>query len=312
MRGDVGRRLFGVMATAVSALAISLASAPMALAAPPLSGAIFTTLASGAEVNGNIYANKGDVYLNGGPGAHAKPGAAGLPDGTYVFMVTDPSGKTLLSQDLAQCRLVTVSGGAFQSVTASDPSCAHATSTGVSGITVQLMPYADTPNNGGEYKAWVTPIDDYQCTIPETVHCTTGTYGFLGASSKTDNFKVRAPIAPEFDVRFYDSATGNDLDGLMITWTDTHGASNTKWSYFDASINVNHEAHIEAPEIGTHTISIANQTGCTVDGLIQVYNTQTGKASFTSTGGPQSISITLSPSMKSGSTIFLFVPCLVS
>jgi hypothetical protein len=41
-----------------------------------ISGAIFTTDTLGA-VDRNIYYDKGDVYLNGGP-AHA--GAAGLPD----------------------------------------------------------------------------------------------------------------------------------------------------------------------------------------------------------------------------------------
>ncbi|MDB4961148.1 MAG: hypothetical protein JWP01_1147 [Myxococcales bacterium] len=25
-------------------------------------------------------------------------------------------------------------------------------------ITVQLFPYLDTPNNGGEYKVWMTPV----------------------------------------------------------------------------------------------------------------------------------------------------------
>jgi hypothetical protein len=42
-----------------------------------------------------------------------------------------------------------------------------------------------------------------------------------------------------------------------------------KSSYYDASINVNHEAHIEAPEDGTHRISISDQPGCTV-GFIYV------------------------------------------
>ena len=37
--------------------------------------------------------------------------AAGLDDGVYVFQVTDPSGKTLLSTDAVQCRQFTVSGG---------------------------------------------------------------------------------------------------------------------------------------------------------------------------------------------------------
>ena len=41
------------------------------LAVPPLPGAIFTTDSTCSGVDLNIYANKGDVYLNGGP---AHPG----------------------------------------------------------------------------------------------------------------------------------------------------------------------------------------------------------------------------------------------
>jgi hypothetical protein len=310
MRGRVVQRLFGVAATMATVLSISLAGAGSAVVAatPPIPGALFTTNILGNEVNGNIYADKGDVYLNGGPGAHAKPGAAGLPDGNYFFMVTDPSGKHLLSTDAITCREVTVSGGAFTSVALSDPSCVHSTSTGVSGITIQLMPYADTPNPGGEYKAWITPVGFYGCalTIPQS-QCGAGNFGFVHGHTKTDNFKIRGQVAPEIDTRFVDSA-GNQIDGLEITWTDTLGASNTKWSYNDASLNVNHEAHIEAPEVGTHTITIADQTGCAV-GSVVVVNSQTGKAYSTGVDGPQSVSIDLSASMKDGSTIFLYVTC---
>ena len=94
------------LATAVGAgvLAVGVAVAP-GLAAPgdPVSGAIFTTDASGIPVNLNHYADKRHVYLNGGPGINAPDDAAGLPDGTYTFMVTDPSGKTLLSTDAPEC-----------------------------------------------------------------------------------------------------------------------------------------------------------------------------------------------------------------
>src|SRR5688500_14000841 len=54
-----------------------------------LSGAIWTTDESGQRVNQNQYELPCDVYLNGGP---AKEGAAGLPEGDYYFMVTEPSG----------------------------------------------------------------------------------------------------------------------------------------------------------------------------------------------------------------------------
>src|SRR5919108_2776418 len=80
------------------------------------SGAIFATVADGTEVNFNIYEAKTDVYLDGGPGPGAPQHAAGLDDGTYVFQVTDPSGKVLLSQDVPLCRRFTVSAGVISGV----------------------------------------------------------------------------------------------------------------------------------------------------------------------------------------------------
>jgi len=172
---------------------------------PPLTGAIFTTVADGSEVNYNIYSSKADVYLDGGPGPGAPQKAAGLPDGTYVFQVTDPSGKTLLSTDPAKCRQFTVSAGIITGVVVTG--CQHSTGTDIDhgAKTVQLIPYLDTPNNGGEYKAWVTMVDDYinGCVLLgvakgaalNTVDCgQTGSdkHGFIHSRSKTDNFKVRA------------------------------------------------------------------------------------------------------------------------
>ena len=77
--------------------------------AAPLSGAIFTTLPDGSVVNANVqYQSKCDVYLDGGPPPGAPQGAAGLPDGSYYFQVTDPSGKKLLSTDAVSNRRFTV------------------------------------------------------------------------------------------------------------------------------------------------------------------------------------------------------------
>src|SRR5688572_8185010 len=117
------------------------------------SGAIFTTLADGSEVNVNQFPSKQAVYLDGGPGIGAPQTAAGLDDGTYVFQVTDPSGKTLLSTDAAKCRQIVVSHGIITGVVATG--CQHLTGLDVDhgATTVQLMPYLDTPNNGGVYKA---------------------------------------------------------------------------------------------------------------------------------------------------------------
>ena len=79
------------VAALVALLAIGAGSVWAGGSAP--SGAIFTTLPDGSEVNFNIYSSKDLVYLDGGPGPGAPATAAGLDDGTYVFQVTDPSGK---------------------------------------------------------------------------------------------------------------------------------------------------------------------------------------------------------------------------
>ena len=232
-------------------------------------GAIFTSLPDGTEVNFNIYASKFDVYLEGGPGPGAPQGAAGLPDGVYVFMVTEPAGKNLLSTDIAACRRFTVSGGISSALVTTNPACPVPHLTGLSvdhgALTIQLMPYLDTTNNGGEYKAWATPVDKYLCPLT-VVSCNSSRFGFQDDFTKTDNFKVKVSAIREIDTRFHDTNNkGALIDGLGITWHDTLGNSNNKWSYFNLSLDVNHEAHVEAPENGTHQIVISNQAGCTVD-----------------------------------------------
>jgi hypothetical protein len=105
-------------------------------------GAIYTTLGNGMTVNQNIYSNKADVYLNGGP---QNTSANGLPNGTYYYQVTSPNG-ILLSEDNAICRQVVVAGGYIMG-DAGDPSCNHANGTAnpVTGaLPVQLIPFADT------------------------------------------------------------------------------------------------------------------------------------------------------------------------
>ena len=64
-------------------------------------GAIYTTTFEGQTVNANTFSSKNAVYLSGGP---QNQNANGLPDGTYYFQVTDPSGANLLSSDPAVCR----------------------------------------------------------------------------------------------------------------------------------------------------------------------------------------------------------------
>src|SRR5579864_5042220 len=103
--------------TTALAGALLLAGVPSLKAG--LTGAIFTTTSNGTVVNGNQYDSPCSVYLNGGPGLHAPPTAAGLPDGDYYFQVTDPSGKTLLSTDPVSNRSFHVTGGVIFAYTGS-------------------------------------------------------------------------------------------------------------------------------------------------------------------------------------------------
>ena len=192
-------------------LLVSIPKTPVS-AAPPLPGAIFTTDITGARVNQNQYATKcgtTGVYLDGGPGPNAPPTAAGLPDGNYFFQVTDPSGKTLLSTDIVANRLVTVSGGLF--VSSIHPNFPDTGGSG--GVTVELCPFNDTPNNGGVYKVWVTPVGDF-VGDPGSVDFTCGHgcfHGFIPAASKVDNFKVGGQPQACLGVFKFIDANGNGL-----------------------------------------------------------------------------------------------------
>jgi len=148
-------------------------------------GAIFTTLGDGTTVNGNNFTDKCLVYLNGGP---QNLNSKGLPNGEYYFQVTDPSGGTLLSSDAISLREVTVTNGAISGAggAGNHPS---GTANAANGSTpVLLCPMADTPNAGGVYKVWLTPVGCYTDG--------SGTFGFTDSNSKTDNFRVQSANPP--------------------------------------------------------------------------------------------------------------------
>jgi hypothetical protein len=316
-----------------SLLVIALAVSSLSIVASAPDGAIFTTLPDGSRVNYNIYAQKPDVYLDGGPGDQAPQGAAGLPDGDYVFQVTSPSGKVLLSVDPAGCRQFHVTNGVITSVIPYN-NCQHATGIDADhgdegALTVQLCGpdplgltpsttddcFLDTPNPGGEYKVWVTSTEDFvtgcaalgtyptEAAALAAVDCGAKTrgnaHGFVPSDSKTDNFKVGGDPR-EIDTRFH-RPDGSFIDGLEVTWTDTNGASNKKWSYEDLALDVHHEAHVEDVEDGTHIISLYNQLGCEI-GAVYVNGGRQPKA------GPQKVSINVKPSFRAG-TIFVDVYC---
>jgi hypothetical protein len=291
---------------------------PIATHATAPSGAIFTTLSDGSEVNLNQFPSKAAVYLDGGPGPGAPQTAAGLDDGTYVFQVTDPSGKALLSTDLAGCRRFTVDNGIITGVVPAG-GCEHLTGDDIDhgAVTVQLMPYLDTPNNGGVYKVWVTLVEDYLegCAMQgvanglNVVDCGPPSrrshgvaHGFIPAESKTDNFKVRKGCPREIDVRFTNDYTGEYIDGLAVTWIDTLGASNNKWSIWAPWLLAYHEAHVENVETGNHRFVIFDQPGCKVHEVFV-------DGELMPELGPQTVDVLAKPTFKCG-TIWVDVFCI--
>ncbi len=204
---------FSAMARSLASLLL-IAASTMATAAP--SGAIFTTLSDGSRVNANIFSAKCDglgVYLDGGPGPNAPETAAGLPDGDYYYQVTDPSGKTLLSTDAQSYRRFTVVGGLITARVAPAAAGDHQTGLDVDhgAVTIELCPFLDTPNNGGEYKVWVTPVGDFagNAALVDNGYNPGYFHGFIPAASKTDNFKVKARRSICLTIQKFEDINGN-------------------------------------------------------------------------------------------------------
>ncbi len=129
-----------------------------------LPGAIFTTDSTCSGVDLNIYTSKLDVHIDGGP---SHPGAASLPDGSYYVQVTDPSGAVLLGTSIG-----TGDPKPFVVANGAPLDCYQLWAIVIKGSD-GTQGYDDTPNNGNEYKVWVS-------TDPT----------FTNSSTKTDNFKA--------------------------------------------------------------------------------------------------------------------------
>jgi hypothetical protein len=222
------------------ALLIVMSQSSPVEAATPLPGAIFTTVADGTIVNANTqYVSKCAVYLNGGPGVNAPAKAAGLPLGDYFFQVTDPSGETLLSTDVVNNRRFHVSNGVITAYTGTHLIGIDQVHPELGAITISLAntscpnDFLDTPNAGGVYKVWVTPVANFvgDPTLIDNL-CGNGcSHGFASSTSKTDNFKVQ-PNTPTFclsvEKQIVDSS-GAYLShgfGWPITVTDPVGVTN--------------------------------------------------------------------------------------
>ena len=149
-------------------------------------GAIYTSLNDGSAVNQNLYDAKPAVYLNGGP---QNLNGSGLPDGTYYFQVTNPSGSVLLSTDPAACRQLNVANGVVSGAAGPCPHANGVFNPSNNSTPVQLSPFLDTPNNGGEYKVWLIRQTSTTSIVGDPV--TSAILSFQSKDAKTDNFKVK-------------------------------------------------------------------------------------------------------------------------
>lgn len=303
---QLAARIIGVGLVALLLLPITTITIA-AYEGPPLSGAIFTTTVDGSIVNENVhYKSKKDVYLDGGPGPNAPSTAAGLPEGDYYFQVTDPSGKDLLSTDHISCRMIHINeygvidmvypgtnyyyqngnNGGWQTEDCQHEQGVDVDHAELGAITVQLFPYDDTPNKGGVYKVWITPVDAYapinefnplgpkSQSVNSEGYAPGNYHGFIPRWSKTDNFKVkkRPFVAPEITVRKFHDENANgikdegevEIIGWEVGYTDPLGLSDTLFT----------PETILAAEPGTYTFvedtpSGTLQTVSILDGAIQ-------------------------------------------
>ena len=293
----------------IGLVALLLLPTTMVVHAAPLSGAIFTTTVDGDIVNENVhYEAKEDVYLDGGPGPNAPSTAAGLPEGDYYFQVTDPSGKDLLSTDHISCRRIHVNEhGVIDFVYEGTNyvkekgnwvpvSCKHAQGVDqdhweLDAITVQLFPYDDTPNKGGVYKVWITPVEQYAGVWDDDYvpngngnngipvngeNYQPGNYhGFIPRWSKTDNYKVKRKgppfVQPELTVlKFHDrnlngvQDAGEDwITGWAVDITDPLSVTNTEFTPVNILVDEGTYTVVESSPAGTlQTVSI-------LDGAVQ-------------------------------------------
>ena len=110
--------------------------------------------------------------------------------------------------------------------------------------TVQLMPYSDTPNNGGVYKVWATLLENYQCPL-KVVNCGyqagPNVHGFSPPTARPTTSRSRRRWRRRSTPGSSEDTNGNNypdegenwLDGMQIQWNDTIGGSNMKSSYYE-------------------------------------------------------------------------------
>ena len=153
-----------------------------------VTGAFWTTDSTGT-VDRNIYADKCEVHLSGGPGNGQNNN---LLDGTYYWQITDPDGDPVLNRSPSASRAIQVVNGQvvpLRAIPACDPDS-----------------YDDSTN--GEYKAWLirSGTEDCVVTVSEVSNAiivrNSQNHDSINSCSKTDNFRIdkeRPPPPPVCD-----------------------------------------------------------------------------------------------------------------
>src|SRR5207247_9806651 len=130
------------------------------------------------------------LFRSGGPVSTPCQFPQYLPDGTYYFQVTDPSGTTLLSTDVVSERSVTVKSGVLSAYNGKT----HVTDgkTACGSLAVGLMPFADAGSQKAAYVVWLTAAASFDGN-PSVVDSVCGAgcfHGFHSNLSLTFGFRV--------------------------------------------------------------------------------------------------------------------------
>lgn len=149
------------------------------LAAASVPGSVLVVDRFGNHAPGNAFERIDGVYMTSGRDLGCA--GPGLPDGDYYFLITDPAGTVELTPEPLVERSVRVVGG---QIVAYLGRMRRAGFLGPCGaLHLRLSPFLPTPYPGGEYRIWLTRVEDYG--LPNNPM-----FGFDPARSKSDAFRI--------------------------------------------------------------------------------------------------------------------------
>ena len=161
--------------------------ASAAATATPIAGSISTFGPSGPQ---QLFTSKASVSFAVGSTATPCQSFAFVPDGTYVFQVTNRTGATLLSTDPASERTITVKNGVIASYGGTTHAVGPKTACG--SLTIGLAPFNDAGSRDAGYVLWLTPLANFEGQPSQVdVVCGTGCFhGFRPENSRAVFFRV--------------------------------------------------------------------------------------------------------------------------